>query len=319
MHSTSAALDITSKPYVAASHQHVLGRFLSSQPSPERYSVAPSPLFNGTPDWWFRRTHSAPRSIVSVVLGGSDVVPAVRRDLPHKVVALSLDAGVRELANLVSEEAGDGTLVHLVAGGVEMEGDEWPWEVLAVMELHPDTVAVAGRVYDDRKRIVAAGEYLGFGGDCDCPDVGGHVGDPGYFAYMWKQRSVSAASTMLAIVDAAFLRETIESAPCEPSLAFLGAWIGAHAARMGKRVVYSPYVSGRGAVDRASWQDRITQAEREAFAQFNSDVMPELRFLSPLLSLERKTAYRPVSPYVPPRGYVGKHGSLPVLEASGVA
>jgi hypothetical protein len=222
--------------------------------------------------------------------------------LSHEVLSLSLDARVGELSELVAREAARDALVHLVAGGVEMEGEDWPWEALAITELHPDTVVVGGRVYDEGKRIVAAGEYFGFGGDCDCPDIGRHIEDPGYFAYMWKQRSVSAASTMLAIVEAAFLREAIDSAPAEATLAFLGAWTGAHAARKRKRVVYSPHVSGRGAVDRAAWEGLVTSAEREAFVRWNADVIPERRFLSPLLSLDPVSAYQPLPAYTPPFG-----------------
>jgi hypothetical protein len=303
MHSASAALNIDSKPYVSASHKRVLGRFLSTQQNAETYEVVTSPLFDRTPDWWFRRKHFDPRPILSVVLGNGEEMPRpVSGYVSHEVVSLSLDARVGELSGLVAREAARGALVHLVAGGVEMEGEEWPWEALAIMELHSDTVVVGGRVYDEGKRIVAAGEYFGFGGDCDCPDIGRHIEDPGYFAYMWKQRSVSAASTMLAIVEAAFLRETIDSAPAEATLAFLGAWTGAHAARKHKRVVYSPHVSGRGAVDRAAWEGLVTSAEREAFVRWNADVIPERRFLSPLLSLEPASAYQPVPAYTPLSG-----------------
>jgi hypothetical protein len=319
MHSASAALNIDSKPYVSTSHQRVLNRFLSSQPDAERYQVASSPLFNRTPDWWFRRKHSDPRPILSVVLGGGDEMPRpVPGYRPHKLVALSLDAGLDELSNVVARETTRGALVHLVAAGVEMEGDEWPWEALAMMELHPDTVVVGGRVYDKAGRIVAAGEYLGFGGDCGCPDIGRHIKDPGYFAYMWKQRSVSAASTMLAMFDAAFLGEAIDALPGNASLAFLGAWAGAHAARTGRRVVYSPHVSGRGALDRGVWEGLVMSKEREVFVRLNADVIPELRFLSPLLSLEPGSAYQPVPAYTPPRGYQLPSPDSPVFQGSGV-
>ena len=318
MHPASAALNINSKPYVSASHRSVLRGFLLAQPNPERYYVAPSPLFDGTPDWWFRRKHSDPRPILSVVLGdGKEIPQPVPGYLSHHVVALSLDAAPAELSDLVARE-GAGALVHLVADGVDMDGDEWPWEALAITELHPDTVVVGGRVYDDDKRIVAAGEYLGFGGDCACPDIGRHIEDPGYFAYMWKQRSVSAASTMLAIVDAGFLREAIDAAPGEATLAFLGAWAGAHAARTHARVVYSPHVSGRRRVDRAAWQSHVTSTEREAFVRLNADVIPERRFLSPLLSLEAASAYQPVPAYTPPRGYELAGRSSLAAQSSGV-
>jgi hypothetical protein len=320
MHRGSAALNIESKPYIAASHRHTLSRFLSAQQEPDRFQIVPSPLFDGTPDWWFRRGPSDGRRLLSVVLGGSSDEELGRASYPrHSVTALPNDAPLTDLSDVIREHADAGAIVHLVAAAVEMDGDEWLWEAIGLMELYPDTVMVAGRVSDHNRRVIAAGEYLGFGGDCGCPDVGRPVQDPGYFAQMWKQRSVSAASTILAIADAAFLAAALDATPADGTLPFFGAWAGAHAARTKKRVVYSPHISGRGRLDRVAWDKQITPAERAAFARLNADVIPELRFFSPILSLTPESVYEPMAPGSTPRGYARLlHRSRPA-ERSGVA
>jgi Glycosyl transferase family 2/Methyltransferase domain len=320
MHGASAALNIESKPYIAASHRHVLGRFLAAQHAADRFQVAPNPLFNGTPDWWFRRDHSDARPLLSVVLGSGADEALPRTSYPrHSAVAFPLSAPLNELSDLIRRNAEPGALVQFVAANVELEGDEWPWEAIALMELHPDTVMVAGRVSDQTKRIVAAGEYFGFGGACGCPDVGRAVHDPGYFAQMWSQRSVSAASTILAIADSAFLDEVLDATPKDATPRFFGAWAGAHAARTQRRVVYSPHISGRGRVDRAAWDREITTVERAAFVRLNTDLLPEARFFSPMLSLAPNTRYEPLAPDAAPRCYAPLLRGEPPLERSEVA
>jgi hypothetical protein len=320
MHGESAALNIESKPYLAASHQHVLGRFLAAQGPADRWHVAPNPLFNGTPDWWFRRDRSGARPLLSVVLGGNRVNALPRTAYPrHEAVALPLTATPSDLSDVIGGHAEPGALVQLVAADIELEGDEWPWEAIALMELHPDTAMVAGRVFDRSNRIVAAGEYFGFGGDCGCPDVGRAVHDPGYFAQMWSQRSVSAASAILAVTDGRFLAEALAATPAQATLRFFGAWAGAHAARTHRRVVYSPHISGRGRLNRAAWDSGITSEERAAFTRLNADLIPELRFFSPMLSLAPDTVYEPMAPNATPRGYTQLLRHSRGLEKSGVA
>ena len=212
----------------------------------------------------------------------------------HRVVALPISTPIGELIALLDREVPRGTLLHMMASEVEMEGEEWPWDALAILELHPDTAMVGGRVSDTSDRIVAAGEYFGFGGACGCPDVGRATADPGYFAQMWKQRSTSAAATILTVIEPDLVRLAYERFNSEPmSLPFLGAWCGLAAAESGHRVVYSPFLSATTFLDRASWDARTTAAEVIAFARCAIGFIPDTRFLSPLLSLD------PASPYTP--------------------
>jgi glycosyltransferase involved in cell wall biosynthesis len=293
MHPESAAQDIMSKSYIYSSHEHVLGKYLAAQPHPERYRVELSPLFNGYPEWWFRRTHTDPRPLLSLILSRDPDRVDTRAvleatDYPdHRVQAISVSGGREEITRLAAEQHELGGLIHLQYEDVQVEGNEWPWEAQAIMELHSDTMIVGGRIVDGAGQIIAAGEYFGYGGDSGCPDLGRPLGHPGYFGQLWKQRSVCAVSSMLTVIDAHFLIEFLRQDGYDRmSLPFLGAWAGIYARWSGKRVVYSPFLLGRCEAGRAAWDELILPAEREAFGRMNRDMLPDTRFLSPLISLD---------------------------------
>jgi hypothetical protein len=103
---------------------------------------------------------------------------------------------------------------------------------------------------------------------------------------MFKQRSVSAVSSQFAVMRASFLREL----PADVSIPFLGAWVGAVALRLKKRIVYSPFLSAVSSMD---WEALVTAGEREAFQKVNRDILPDRRYYSRYLGLKRESAYRP--------------------------
>ena len=297
-HPASTASNITSKSYIAGSHRHVLGQFLKTRAHPERYRIEASPLFNGTPDWWFRRTYDSPRPLLTVILSLSPAAVEIPRvidtDYPtHHVKVISLSSGLEELQQLAQSQADRKGLVHLMFEDVRIAGDEWPWEALTLMELYPDVVMIGGRVLDRARTVLAAGEYFGVCGDCACPDIGRSANDSGYFSQMWKQRSVDAASSMLAIVDAAFLAELLktEGRP-RMSLPFLGAWAGAYAAQIGKRVVYTPHLTGRCVRD-IDWRSLVGFSERASFVEANSALLSHTRYLGRLVSRDMAQPYVP--------------------------
>jgi hypothetical protein len=127
---------------------------------------------------------------------------------------------------------------------------------------------------------------LGFEGGAGCPDAGRPFIDPGYFAQMFKQRSVSAVSSQFAVMRASFLREV----PADASIAFLGAWAGAVAFRLKRRIVYSPLLSAVSSID---WDALVTPRERELFENVNRDILPDRRYYSRYLGLKRESAYKP--------------------------
>jgi glycosyltransferase involved in cell wall biosynthesis len=284
MHPESTADDALSKPYIHTSQRAVLERYLNLRFIADDYKVEYSPLVNGTADWWMERKHVRPWPAVLVALtngAGGQKLAATPDYTDLARVELPIDAGLEKLRKI----AGDG-LVCLVSEDLQIDRNDWLWDAISLFEKHPDTGMVGGRIRNSRGKIVSAGLVLGFEGDAGCPDTGRPAIDPGYFAQMWKQRSVSAVSSQFAVVRASFLREL----PGDISIPFLGAWAGAAALRLRKRIVYSPFLSAVSDVD---WAALVTGGEREAFQKANHDILPDRRYYSRYLGLTLESAYKP--------------------------
>jgi O-antigen biosynthesis protein len=285
MHPESTADDALSKPYIHTSQKAVLERYLNLRGIAEDYRVEYSPLLNGTADWWIERRHTRPWPAVLVVLTNE---PDGRKlvDPPHypdlTCMTLPALAGLGRLREMASEE-----LVCLVSEDLQIDRQDWLWDAISLLEKHPDTVMVGGRIRNSRDEIVSAGLVLGFDGDVGCPDAGRPAIDPGYFTQMFKQRSVSAVSSQFAVIRSSFLREL----PADVSIPFLGAWAGALARRLGRRIVFSPFLSAVSDID---WQALVTPAERERFQKENRDILPDRRYYARCLGLKRESAYKPV-------------------------
>ena len=174
--------------------------------------------------------------------------------------------------------------VSFIGEDVRPDRTDWASEALSIFELHPDTVIVGGRIRNSRGIITEAGRHFGFGGACGCPNRGRRADDPGYFAQMWKQRSVSAVLTQFAVIRSEFLAEVQRTLPNGASAAFLGAWAGALAFRQGKRVVYSPFLSGVSDLD---WETLISDSEKQLFLEKNASIIPDRRFYPVGFSLTR--------------------------------
>ena len=299
MHPQSTSGNIQSKPVVYESHTRVLNGFIAANPHPERFELRKSELFGGTPDWRIVRRRVEPRPLVTALM--CEDPARVRAEFHsdgypgHRTVTLPMSSGLPVLARVAQEVASASGLIHLLWEQVAVEGGDWPWEALGLFELFPGTVMVGGRIHSAQRRILAAGAYFGYGGGCDAPDRDRLLGDPGYFAQMWKPHAVSAVSSQHAVVDAAFLRDTLATLAAQrsrASLAYLGAWLGAAARRRSATVVYTPFFSGCATAD---WDTRVAGAERLAFARANADLMPERALLSPCLGLDASSAYQPVS------------------------
>ena len=200
------------------------------------------------------------------------------------------------MISALEERRADRGLVRLLCSSAEPIFQEWFSESLNLLELFRDTVMVGGPVYDGADRTLVAGMYLGFDGACGCPDRMRPRQDPGYFAQMWKPHSVNAVSAQHLVVDGAFLLDALLSGriPEDVPLHCLGEWLGAVAARWGKRVVYSPFLAVRAETD---WFDRWTQEERIRFAEANQDLLPDTRYYSRHFGLSVDRAYVPVAPW----------------------
>jgi len=272
VHAQSTSAHINSKDYIQRSHEAVLGGFLAARPHAGRFSLELSPLFGGTPDRWFRRRRVDPRPITGLRLPAGPL------------------AGPLRAAAESAQRAGG--LVHLVGENVRPAGDEWSWEALGLMELFPDCVLVGGRIYGADRRVHAASAYFGFGWGCGYPDRGRGLGDPGFFAQMWKQHSVDAVSVQHAVVEPAFLLDALERHGDRPlGRELLGAWLGLHARRGGRRVVYTPFLEAECDHD---WEDSAPADEKRAFLDAARELLGRTPLLSPRLGLWPDAAYQPV-------------------------
>jgi len=101
---------------------------------------------------------------------------------------------------------------------------------------------------------------------------------------MWKQRSVSAVSLQFAVIETQYLLKVLHQVPAEASVVFGGAWIGAQAIRDGRRVIYTPFLSG---ISDTNWEKFVTPDERKTFLQKNADIIPDRRYYPEPFSLQR--------------------------------
>ena len=298
LHPQSCAGNIDSKSYIHRSHRHVLGRNLASSGDGERFSLEPSPLFDGTPDWWIRRRHVDPPPIALLRIDdGTSGLAAPCESLPGLVEVIDCSPEPESFLGGVEacrRASGDGGLIVLQHAGVMPNGDEWGWDAIGLFERFPDTGVVGGRILSPQGFVWCAGQYFGFDGLVGSPDRGRERPDPGYFAHCLKQRSVSAVSGMLCMVRPDLLgRFAARRERWSPVL--LGAWLGAEACDLGLRVVYTPFLEAR--IEREELQPtRAPRDEARAFFERWGRFVPDQRFYSPHMSLASFEPYAPAFP-----------------------
>jgi hypothetical protein len=297
MHENSTSSNIGSKPVVYASHQAVLGRFLSGAPDPARFEVVQSPLFGGAPDWRLRRRPdpecAPPLTTVVITESRQTTFGISAGDYPqHQIIVLPRMRGLKGLAEVLEGVTG---LVHLLSEDVRVDDEDWAWEALGLMELFPDTVVVGGRALDGDGLVLSAGGFFGFGRGCDSPDRHRPAHDPGYFATLWKPHTVSTIGVDHTVFRADFLRSLLEQLAGREdcTLAFLGAWAGAAARRQDARIVYTPFLLALDACDREA---AVSDTELADFILANADLIPDTKLMSSHLGLWAAAPFQPASP-----------------------
>ncbi|WP_264603903.1 glycosyltransferase [Sphingobium sp. B8D3B] len=292
---STAGGNMETKPVVFDSQRAVLERMRAGMSVGDKFSLEPSPLFGRTPDWWWKRKHIDSRPITTIAVhtgtrSSKAVNPRIADGIDHRTVEMAIEDGLARLQKLVAEAVADARLVHLLFAETYPDDDEWAWEAIGQLELHPDGVAVGGRLHD-KTTIVDGGQFLGFGSGCDSPDRGRAIADPGYAAQLWKQRSVSAVSVQHAVFDASFLNEALERAIFfDAPIAHLSAWIGGCAAKTGRRVIYSPFFSAQTDFDLT---DQVSPRDKGVFLSAHAELMPERRLRSPNFGIRSADAYEP--------------------------
>ncbi len=94
------------------------------------------------------------------------------------------------------------------------------------------------------------------------------------------------------MVDAVFLADFLRRQRTSGmSLRFLGAWLGAHAWRSGKRVVYTPHMTGRLSTH-PQWYTGVAQAEKNALVSSLKDLLPDTRYYPRHMSLKPDAPYQ---------------------------
>ena len=291
MHAGSTSANMHSKNDVSASHRAMLTRYLHSRGDADHHEIIHSPLFSGTPDWWIRRRHVDPRPLLLVVTTADQHRPpalsaAITGDYPcEETIAIPRAADPAILQDRIANVAAANGLVAFVDDTLTIDGDEWAWEVLGLIERHPDICMVGGRILDRRQRVMSAGFYRGCGKGLACPDVGRRVDNPGYFHQMWKQRTVDAVSPRFCVFAAGFLAGLIGDTQQPPmTLDELGDAAATHAARTERRVVYSPFLSATSSESHAG----------EMPSSIEQQLPPgESRYYSAALDRNVSRAYQP--------------------------
>ena len=301
VHGQSCAGDIHSKSYIFSSHRRVLGQDLAHLPHRERFELVQSPLFDRTPDWWARRKRVFPAPLLLVRVTREAVTALPEPAGPFARIATLQESSLRSMLGPQVEKfttdvasSGEPPLVALMWDDVIPFDDEWPWEAMGIFERFPDTALVGGRLFGPDGLVWSAGEFLGVHHFCGSPERYRGKLDPGYFAWIWKQRSVSAVAPWLCVLDARFLlRFCAGRAPWNPT--HLGAWLGAEAAACGARVVYTPFVAG----SLGTLVDRdlpLVGQELEEFRARHRRRIPDARFYSREFGLRLPHLFRPVDP-----------------------
>ncbi|MET3713200.1 glycosyltransferase involved in cell wall biosynthesis [Sphingomonas trueperi] len=292
---STAGGNMETKPVVFDSQRAVLERMRAGNPAGHRFSLAPSPLFGNTPDWWWKRKRVDGQPVTTIVIGtrharSATADPRIAKGVDHRIAQMDFEDGLGRLRDLVAEAAAAERLVHLLFADAQPDDDEWAWEAIGQFDLYTDAVAVGGRLHD-KATIIDGGQFLGFGTGCDSPDRGRALSDPGYAAQMWKQRSVSAVAIQHAVFKPEFLKQAIERAlQFDAPIAYLSAWIGGFAAQTGSRIIYSPFVSAYTKTDLA---DQVTPRDKGVFLSAHAQWMPQRDIRSPDMGLRFGEAYEP--------------------------
>ena len=239
MHPESTAGNIHSKPYVFDSQRRVLEKFVEAARPAVPCDVVPSALFPGTPDWRLL-TDREPRVLTAVFGPLAAPEPRVAGTASRSTRTVST---LDELASAARAAADEGSLLHMVCRGVDVDEETWAREAASLLALFPDTAIVGGPLLH-KGRVIDGARIAGVGRGLDAVDAGRYAHDPGYFAQAWKPHTVDAVPAGHLVVEPSFLLEVIGQLP--PTLldvpSRVGPWLSVAARVRGRRVVYSPYL-----------------------------------------------------------------------------
>lgn len=224
--------------------QHLLTRKVADKGMEAQCELAPFPIYRGTAEWWVKRKPvNLPRTRCLILDLASVELPVLPEPLRDDWALLEGGAGFfGAMTNEVAALEPD-ALVVLLSAGVALTGFEGVLEAVKLFEFHDDVVAVSGRLVDGNAEV-ARGLVTERSGRLWAPFAGGELADAGPFALRWKPASISVPVLDLCVVRAGFLRTALETRPAESLVSEFGLWLGALALSRGKRVAFSPLLSG---------------------------------------------------------------------------
>src|SRR5262249_2977372 len=160
------------------------------RPTKFSYAVEKSPLFGDAPDWRFRLTNSPERApILQITDRNADSLLPSESVVAQKV--LGEPFSVKAIRNALHDVHGDVEFVHILDSDCRPIGELWIEDCLSLFDIFPKTAVLGGRIHNGGQ-IISAGYVYGFGQPIWCPDKGRDIRDSGYFAQMWKPRSVAS-------------------------------------------------------------------------------------------------------------------------------
>ena len=263
MHGQSTAANVDSKNYIHQSHRAVLSRAISRLPNADQFVLEYSSLFQGTPDWHFRRLPGNEPELT--LIRWSAQAPTGDSPIPEDAPAAITTVGeLRDLCARLNERrlsvARPTRLVALLHENVLPVAEDWRLEAIGLLERFPDTALIGGRIEDPSGRILDAGRVLveieaqsemdRYAADSNrraiCLDRGRLVTDSGYFAQMWKQRTVSALGVGFCVMRLDLLEQALSR--CSDDTAAISRLVvplAELARQSGQRMIYSPFLHGR--------------------------------------------------------------------------
>jgi glycosyl transferase family 2 len=306
---STSSIESGAKRYAIECQEKVLRNHIARQANGSTIELRTNPLFDHAGMWWpARRRTAGPTLHVRLVTAGDPerlsaclqtlgnitdaklrvlvigtVTPAVGRvmeaaTLPWPIEACPwkgrYSAWLGENASVFDE----GDIIVTWRDDCVPIGEEWPWEITGLFELHDEAVAVSGRVCDAAGILQQAGEAFGYCGLSGSPIVGPHFPPSGYHGLLFCQRSVSVVTPVFFAARAGFLANAFTpvadapGSPVSPSWEMLGLWLGAHARQSGKRILYSPHIACQQCAS-PDWPQYRTDDEVLVFLQQHADLL----------------------------------------------
>lgn len=211
---------------------------------PDDTVIRPYPANAGMPDFFLERLPRHSPSIAWISLGQpTSTAPDLPASERFELICDRGTLGVRRLREILA--ASDSTFVFLMGATVELWDKASFWHALRHFELCPTTDFVGGVISRTSSEVVA-GPSIRIAPDWfrDRPD-GSSILDRGTDLLSGiKALAVDTVNIDLVLARRTALLAALEAAPDGVCLRSGGYWIGRHATRQGRIVVYEPLLRG---------------------------------------------------------------------------